>query len=89
MLNFGKFWYPWKLYGTGDFKRLKVAKNINFGGVLVDFTEAFVSRCSSKWMFFKISEILQENTVVSCEIYEIFKNTFFTKHLWRLSLVLQ
>ena len=87
MLDFGKFWYTWKLYGAGDFKRLKVAKNINFGSVLVDFTEAFVSRCSSKWMFLKISQI--PTHLFSREIYEIFKNTFFTEHLWRLSLVLQ
>ena len=67
MLDFGKFWYTWKFYGAGDFKRLKVAKNINFGSVLVDFTEASVSRCSSKWMFIKISQIPQENTSVGVQ----------------------
>ena len=52
--------------------------------------------CSVKKVFFRISQIAQENTcarvptllkkrlaqVFSCEFCENFKNTFFTEHLW-------
>ena len=59
-------------------------------------SEAVVCRCSSKWVFLKVSQIPQETTCVespfnkvagpetstqvfSCEICEIFKNSYFTE----------
>ena len=57
--------------------------------------EAVVRRCSVKKLFLRILENYQENTctevsfyqgyrspVLSCELCEIFKNTYFVKHWW-------
>ena len=48
------------------------------------FLDAFVCRSSSKWMFLKISQILQENTFVESLLIKLYAS-FFTEHLrWLL-----
>ena len=47
--------------------------------MILESLQAVVRRCSSKQVFLKISQISQETPThaFSCEIYEIFENTFF------------
>ena len=44
--------------------------------------EAVFQRCSVKKVFLKVSQNLHKTT---CEFCDIFKNTFFTEHLWWLT----
>ena len=53
-------------------------------------SDAVVRRCSAKKVFLEISQNLPENTcarVFSYEFCEIFKNNFFTEHLWTTAYV--
>ena len=51
-------------------------------------TEAVFRRCSPKKVFLEVLQISQESTCAFSEICKIFKNTFFTEHLWWLLLKL-
>ena len=66
--------YFWKLHSFADVLQLGVLKNFaNFTGKHL---------C---WSVFSINKFKEISTLVfSCEIWNIFKNTFFAEHLWWL-----